>query len=166
MDQSGEPEQAEQNVEAPRGMYTAKLDERGRLKISSDFLPWFEAHKGEKLFVTSLDRKIAQIYPLKVWRENERWLRSPGTDQRVARLIAFNAADLGGDAELDNQGRILMPQELRKELGIENQAVVRLYAYKKRIEVMSERVYQERRLEAATNLKQEDIAKAEDSGLQ
>src|SRR5579871_4814398 len=106
MDQSGEPEQAKQNVEAPRGMYTAKLDERGRLKISSAFLPWFEAHKGEKLFVTSLDRKMAQIYPLKVWRENERWRRSPGTDQRVARLIAFNAADLGGDAELDNQGRI------------------------------------------------------------
>jgi MraZ protein len=159
-------DQPEQVVEAPRGMYSAKLDDRGRLKISSDFLPWFDAHKGEKLFVTSLDRKIAQIYPLDVWRENERWFQAPGTDPRLARILTFNAADLGGDAELDNQGRINLPQELRKELGIENHAVVRLYAYKKRIEVMSERVYQERRLEAATQLTMDDIAKAEACGLQ
>jgi len=153
-------------VEAPRGMYSAKLDDRGRLKISADFLPWFEAHKGEKLYVTSLDRKIGSIYPLDVWRDNERLFQSPGFDPRLARILTFNAADLGGDADLDNQGRIQLPQELRKELGMENGSVVRLYAYKRRIEVMSERLYAERRHEATTLLTADDIAKAEANGLQ
>jgi len=64
---------------------------------------------------------------------------------------------------MDGQGRILFPPELRRELGIENQPV-RLFAYRGRIEVLSEQIYGERKREAAQTAA-EDVAKLEAAGL-
>jgi DNA-binding transcriptional regulator/RsmH inhibitor MraZ len=98
-----------------------------------------------------------------VWRQNEKFFDTYRDDPRVARHVAFNAADLGSEAEMDGQGRILFSPELRRELGIENQAV-RLFAYRGRIEVLSERIYEERKREAAETAA-DDVAKLEAAGL-
>jgi MraZ protein len=55
-------------VEPPRGMYPARLDDKGRVKLPTSFQQFFGALREKKLFVTSLDRRIAQIYPMVVWR--------------------------------------------------------------------------------------------------
>ena len=81
----------------------------------------------------------------------------------MARNVAFNAADLGAEAEMDAQGRILFAPELRRELGIEN-APVRLFAYRGRIEVLSESLENERKREASATAP-EDVAKLEAAGL-
>jgi len=117
----------------------------------------------KKLFVTSLDRRIAQIYPIEVWRQNEKFFESYRENPGLAKRIAFNAADLGAEAEMDAQGRITFPPELRRELGLEDQTI-RLFAYKGRIEVLSERIYEERKREAlATDPK--DVETLEAAGL-
>ena len=69
----------------------------------------------------------------------------------------------GAEAEIDSQGRILFSTDLRRELGIENQPV-RLYAYRTRIEVLSDKIYQERRGEASAN-PVEDANKLDEAGL-
>ncbi|HZT33514.1 MAG TPA: hypothetical protein VFA33_26740 [Bryobacteraceae bacterium] len=135
-------------VEPPRGMFPVRLDDKGRLKLPVVFQQYLDAMPEKKLFVTSLDRRTAQIYPMSVWRENEKFFENFRENPRVARNVAFNAADLGADAEMDSQGRVLFPTELRRELGMENQTV-RLFAYRGRIEVLSEAIYQERRKEAS-----------------
>ena len=145
-------------LEPPRGMYPARLDDKGRLKLPASFQEFFAALREKKLFVTSLDRRIAQIYPIAMWRENEKFL-----DPRIARNVAFNAADLGAESEMDAQGRVLFSPELRRELGIENQAV-RVFAYRGRVEVLSEKLYEERRREAAQTAA-EDVSKLEAAGL-
>lgn len=150
-------------VEPPRGMYPGRLDDKGRMKVPVDFQQFLSALREKKLFVTSLDRRIAQIYPIAVWRENEKFFETYRDDPRIARNVAFNAADLGAESEMDNQGRILFPPELRRELGIENQPV-RLYAYRGRIEVLSEKIYEERKREAS-QMASEDLAKLEAAGL-
>jgi MraZ protein len=150
-------------VEPPRGMYPARLDEKGRVKVPASFQQFFAALREKKLFVTSLDRRTAQIYPMAVWRENEKFFDSYREDPRILRNVAFNAADLGAESEMDAQGRILFPPELRRELGIENQPV-RLFAYRGRIEVLSEPIYVERKREAAQT-PAEDLAKLEAAGL-
>jgi MraZ protein len=150
-------------VEPPRGMYPGRLDDKGRVKLPASFQQFFAALREKKLFVTSLDRRIAQIYPMAVWRENEKFFDTYREDPRIARNVAFNAADLGGEAEMDAQGRILFPPELRRELGIENQAV-KLFAYRGRIEVLSEGIYQERKREAAQTAA-DDVTKLEAAGL-
>ena len=150
-------------VEPPRGMYPARLDDKGRCKLPTSFQQFFAALREKKLFVTSLDRRIAQIYPMAVWRENEKFFDSYREDPKILRNVVFNAADLGAESEMDGQGRILFPPELRRELGIENQSV-RLFAYRGRIEVLSEPNYEERKREAAQTAA-EDVAKLEAAGL-
>jgi MraZ protein len=150
-------------VEAPRGMYPGRLDEKGRVKLPTSFQQYFMALREKKLFVTSLDRRIAQIYPMEVWRQNEKFFDSYREDPRLARNVAFNAADLGSEAEMDSQGRILFSPELRRELGIENQPV-HLFAYRGRIEVLSEKIYEERKKEAALTAA-DDVSKLEAAGL-
>ena len=150
-------------VEPPRGMYSSRLDDKGRAKMPVTFQQFFAALREKKLFVTSLDRRVAQIYPMAVWRQNERFFDNYRDDPRLARNVAFNAADLGAEAEMDAQGRILFSPELRRALDIEN-APVHLFAYRGRIEVLSEKEYEERKREASATAP-EDVAKLEAAGL-
>ena len=144
-------------------MYPSRLDDKGRMKLPANFQQYFSGLPEKKLFVTSLNRRIAQIYPMSVWRQNEKFFESYRDDPQIAQNVAFNAADLGAEAEMDNQGRILFPPELRRELGIEN-APVKLFAYKGRIEVLSEKIYAARR-QAAGATPEEDVHKLERAGL-
>jgi MraZ protein len=128
-------------------MYPSRLDDKGRMKMPAAFQQFLSALPEKKLFVTSLDRSIAQIYPMEVWRQNEKFFEAYRDHPKVAKKIAFNAADLGAEAEMDSQGRITFPSELRRELKMEDQTV-RLYAYKGRIEILTEAIYEERKREA------------------
>jgi MraZ protein len=150
-------------VEPPRGMFPGKLDEKGRLKLPTAFQQYFNALREKQFFVTSLDRRIARIYPMHVWRQNETFFESFRDDPKAAKRVAFNSSDLGAEADMDNQGRITIHPDLRRELGIEN-APVRLFAYKGRIEILSEKVYEERRQDGIQTT-EEDINKLETAGL-
>jgi MraZ protein len=130
-------------------MYPGRLDEKGRLKLPSVFQQYVGALAEKRLFVTSLDRRTAQLYPIAIWRKNENFLEEYRENPRHTRIAEFNANDLGQDAEMDSQGRVLFPQELRQALGLEN-SPVRLFATRTgRIDVLSDARYQEMRRQAA-----------------
>jgi DNA-binding transcriptional regulator/RsmH inhibitor MraZ len=144
-------------------MYPGRLDDKGRLKLPIDFQNVLSNRREKKLFVTSLDRRIAQIYPIEVWRENEIFFKSYRDNPRLARLTLFNANDLGAEVEADSQGRITFPPQLRRALEIED-SPVRLSANKGRIEVLSDKIYQER-LQEAQALPGDTIDVLEAAGL-
>lgn len=144
-------------------MHNAKLDDRGRIKLPTEFQSFFNALLDKKLYITSLDRRNAQIYPIAAWREKETALQEYREDPRLARILLFNGADLGGETEMDSQGRVVFPPQLRRELEIEEQPV-RIWANKGRIEVMSAKLYDHRRNEAL-QATAEDFEKAEKAGL-
>jgi MraZ protein len=150
-------------VEPPLGMYPGRLDDRGRVKLPTTFQEYIAALKDKKLFVTSLDRRTAQIYPIEEWRNNIKFFESFRDNVKLARSVAFNANDLGAEAEMDGQGRVLFSPELRRALEIENQPV-RLMSYRGRIEVMSEKMYEEQKREAE-KVSADDIASLEAAGL-
>jgi len=150
--------------EPPNGMYPARVDDKGRLKLPVSFQEYFSGLPEKKLFVTSLDRRIGQIYPIAVWRENKQFLNDYRQNPKAASRISFNAQDLGADSEMDGQGRVLLPPEMRRELGIENQGV-RLFAYKGRIEILSEAIYAERKQQATASA-EADQETLEGAGLQ
>src|SRR5450631_3736851 len=102
-------------------MYPGRLDDKGRLKLPAAFQQYFSELAEKKLFVTSLDRRTAQVYTMESWRGNEKFFEKYRDDIRLSRSVFFNAADLGSETEMDGQGRILFSPELRRELGIENQ---------------------------------------------
>lgn len=144
-------------------MYPARVDDKGRLKLPVGFQQYFSGLTEKKLFVTSLDRRIGQIYPIEVWRENKKFLNEYRENPKAASRLAFNAQDLGADSEMDSQGRVLLPPEMRRELGIENQSV-RLFAYKGRVEILSDAIYQERKRQAAESA-EDDLETLEGAGL-
>ena len=150
-------------IEPPRGMYPARVDDKGRLKLPVGFQDFFRGLREKRLFVTSMDRRVALIYPISIWRENEKFFETYRDDPRKARAAAFTANELGSEAEMDSQGRILLSPELRRELGIEDQPV-KIYAHKGKIEILSEKVFEERKQEAA-QLSDDDLAALQIAGL-
>lgn len=158
-----EPFQNIPTVEPPRGMYTTRLDDKGRLKVPAGFQGFFSALRERTLFVTSIDRKLALIYPMAIWRQNEEFFANYKEDPGAARAAAFNAADLGAESEMDAQGRILFPPELRRELGLEN-GTLRICAHKGKFEILTEQLYEQRK-QAAAQLNAGSLEKLESAGL-
>jgi MraZ protein len=148
--ESKEPAANASPVEFPRGRYPGRLDDKGRLKLPAAFAQFFNSLPEHKLYLTSLDRRIGQIYPIAEWRANERFFDAFQDNPAAAQNIAFNAADLGADVEMDAQGRITVHPELRRELRMEGQEL-HLIAYKGHVQVLTEERYQEQKRQAAVS---------------
>jgi MraZ protein len=110
-------------VEAPRGFHSARVDDKGRLKLPVPFQQYLSSFPENKLFVTKLRDDVGRIYPIPIWRKNEEILFNSDEDAEEAEDIAFLANRMGSDSEMDGQGRVLLPPLLRRKLGIENQPV-------------------------------------------
>lgn len=107
-----------------RGSTPAKIDDKGRLKIPTDFRRSIEERYGQDLFVTSVLGDSALIYPLPVWEEIEQRLVSlPSTDRTKVRYLE-RVNYFGQQVTLDVQGRILIPQLLRESAGMNGDVVV------------------------------------------
>ena len=130
-------------VEAPRGFVSARVDEKGRLKLPASIVQYVEAFGERKVFITTLNGSTARIYPISVWRETERLLEEPGDDTEAKEDIAFIADHFGADDEMDGQGRVLVPTELRRHLKLENEQVY-LRCFKQRIDVIGREAYEQR----------------------
>ena len=96
-----------------RGHEQARLDDKGRLKIPNVFRSLLESKYGRELFLTSLTGESALLYPMPVWIEKEEKLgRMPsGHPSRLRFLDRVNF--FGQVAEIDTQGRVLVPVRLR-----------------------------------------------------
>ena len=107
-----------------RGSAPAKIDDKGRLKIPTDFRRLIEERYGQDLFVTSVVGDSALIYPLPVWEEIEQKLVAlPSTDRTKVRYLE-RVNYFGQQVSLDVQGRILIPQLLRERAGMNGDVVV------------------------------------------
>lgn len=97
-----------------RGNAPARIDEKGRLKIPSAFKSLLESKYGRDLYLTSLSGDFVRIYPMPVWQELEEKLSHvPSTNPSKARFID-RVNYFGSMAELDGQGRVLVPVRLRE----------------------------------------------------
>ena len=107
-----------------RGNYTAKIDDKGRLKIPNAFRSLIETEHGTDLFVTSLTGEDVRVYPMPVWVALESRLgRMPST--HPARLRFFDRVNYFGQAtELDAQGRVVIPPRLRETAGMSGEVDV------------------------------------------
>lgn len=107
-----------------RGSAPAKIDDKGRLKIPTDFRRLIEERYGQDLFVTSVLGDSALVYPLPVWEEIEqRLVALPSTDRTKVRYLE-RVNYFGQQVSLDVQGRILIPQLLREGAGMNGDVVV------------------------------------------
>ncbi len=97
-----------------RGNSPARIDDKGRLKVPNAFKSLLESKYGRDLFLSSLSGEYVRIYPMPVWLEiEEKLTRMPSTHpSRLRFLDRINY--FGQAAELDAQGRVLIPLRLRE----------------------------------------------------
>lgn len=145
-------------------MYPARMDEKGRIKLPVDFQTFFSAFPEKKLFVTSLDGRIGQIYPISVWRRNLKFLTGLKDNAKAVQKILFNANDFGAEAEIDSSGRLTVNSQMREDLNLMGQEL-RLTAVRGRVEILNEALYRERRREAQEDAEANVLA-LEDLGMQ
>jgi MraZ protein len=150
-------------VEPPRGKFNGRLDDKGRLKLPVQLQEYLTGFPEKKLFVTSLDRRTARIYPIAAWRKMEALLLNSTENTDECERLNFNAQDLGAEAEVDGQGRLLLHPELRRELGMEESGL-RLLSNRGHIMVMTEARYEARKA-AASRDPESDVSALEKKGL-
>ena len=101
-----------------RGNYTARIDDKGRLKIPNAFRGLIEGQHGADVFVTSLTGEYVRVYPMPVWLAlEEKMARVPST--HPARTKFFDRVNyFGQTAAFDAQGRVVIHQRLRDSAGM------------------------------------------------
>ena len=57
-----------------RGNHPTRVDEKGRLKVPAEFKRVIDEKYGTQFYITSLDGKVAQIYPFEEWEQIEKKL--------------------------------------------------------------------------------------------
>ena len=96
-----------------RGNSPARIDDKGRLKVPNAFRSLLENKYGRELFLTSLTGEYVRIYPMPVWLEIEQKLgEMPSTHPSRLRFLD-RVNYFGQAAELDAQGRVIIPLRLR-----------------------------------------------------
>lgn len=107
-----------------RGNQPTRVDDKGRLKVPADFKRQLDERYGNQFYITSRDGVIAEIYPLQEWQKIE---------EKLAQVPSFNSAKkkllglvsyYGHVAEMDAQGRLLIPQILREKASVMGDVVV------------------------------------------
>jgi DNA-binding transcriptional regulator/RsmH inhibitor MraZ len=143
MDQSETSPVSAGSVEPPRGAFDLHLDEKARLKLPAAFQRYLEGIGDKDVFITSLNRKVARIYPMSVWRKNEQFLSSYKADPKARNNVQVWAQYFGGESDVDSSGRVVIPSRLRDALGLAPKATVWLLFENQTFSLYSDTMFQE-----------------------
>ena len=102
------------------GQHRYQLDSKGRIALPAKFRDAF----AEGVFVTLGEDGCIYAFPREEWERRRDDARNRPLSGRVARDYArmfFGNADVLG---LDKQGRLIVPQKLRQQVGLTRDAVV------------------------------------------
>jgi MraZ protein len=107
-----------------RGATKVTLDAKGRMVIPSRYRDeLMERAQGKLIFTVDKDQCLL-LYPLPEWEQVERRLMSlpslHARARRLQRLMVGHATDV----ELDGQGRVLVPPELREFAALEQRGML------------------------------------------
>ena len=126
-----------------RGASKVTLDEKGRMVLPTRQRQRLLARSDGQLVITVGRDACLLIYPLPDWEIIERKLMSlPALNdrsRRLQRLMVGHATEL----DLDGQGRVLVPPELRKFASLTRHAM--LIGQGTRLELWDEALWNERR---------------------
>ena len=127
-------------VEFPRSTASVRIDDKGRIKLSAEYQHYFEALPEQDVFVTSLDRSIAEIFPIAKWRLMETFFEENESNEEIY-LASKNAMRLGAMAKVDGQGRVNIHAELRRALKLDGQELHVEPYRRSRLQIVPETVF-------------------------
>jgi MraZ protein len=107
-----------------RGNHPTRVDEKGRLKVPAEFKRVIDEKYNAQFYITSLDGKVAQVYPFEEWERIEQKLAVLSTYNPTKKKFLARVNYWGQTVEMDGQGRLLMPQLLRDSAQIKGEVAV------------------------------------------
>ena len=107
-----------------RGNHPTRVDEKGRLKVPAEFKRVIDEKYAQRFYITSLDGKVAQLYPFEEWERIEQKLASLSTFNPTKKKFLNRVNYYGQVVEMDGQGRLLIPQILRESAQIVGEVAV------------------------------------------
>ena len=107
-----------------RGNHPTRVDEKGRLKVPAEFKRVIDEKYGQQFYITSLDGKVAQVYPFEEWERIEQKLANLSTFNPTKKKFLSRVNYWGQQVEMDGQGRLLVPQLLRENAAIKGEVAV------------------------------------------
>ena len=107
-----------------RGVSTLALDTKGRVAIPKKYRDTLEQCCASQLVITIDKDRCLLIYPLPEWQEIERKLNKLPSFNKAARSLQRLYIGHASEVEMDVQGRVLLPAELRTFANLQKQAVL------------------------------------------
>ena len=107
-----------------RGNFSARIDDKGRLKIPTAFRTLIEEEYGSSLFVTSITGESVRIYPMPVWMRIEKRLAKVPSTHPSRRRFFDRVNFFGQPAGFDKQGRVSVHSRVRQAAGMVGQVDV------------------------------------------
>ena len=104
-----------------------KLDERGRLKLPAEFKAFVERKYGKgfnAFYITSMDGESAEIYPLPEWLERQKKVFALPQSNPARKMLLARYNLYGDRADMDPQGRMQIPEELRRKADLSGEVKV------------------------------------------
>jgi MraZ protein len=111
-------------IERFRGSFVAKIDDRSRVKIPSQYLFVLEKRYGRAVYLTSLNGTHILLYPLAVWEAVESRIeqinvRDPDLEEYLSRISYW-----GSESDIDQRGRVLIPPNLKASCHMVDQVLI------------------------------------------
>ncbi len=122
-----------------RGVNTLNLDAKGRMAIPTRYRDRLRDICASQLVITVDKDHCLLLYPEPEWTVIERKLDSLPSFNKAARILQRLYIGHATELEMDGQGRILVPPELRKFAGLDRR--VALVGQGKKFELWDEDIW-------------------------
>lgn len=141
-----------------RGNYPARVDDKGRLKIPTEFRAHLDQVQPQpQFYITSFDGLSARVYPMREWERIEEKLAALPSLHPTKQKLLSRTNYYGQVVEMDGQGRVLMPAVLRESA--EMRGDVAVLGYLQYLEVWNkERLLKEMKANAFTDGDKQTLA--------
>ena len=141
-----------------RGNYPARMDEKGRLKLPTEFRAHLDqVNPGHQFYITSFDGLNARVYPLPAWERIEEKLAALPSMHPTKQKLLSRTNYYGQVVEMDGQGRLLMPPVLREAAQMRGDVAV--LGYLQHLEVWNEeRLLQEMKAKSFSDEDKQTLA--------
>src|SRR5271156_3806281 len=127
-----------------RGNHQTRVDEKFRLKLPAEFKRRVDEVYGPVFYITSVDGKRAQLYPMKEWEAIEaKIVQLEPTDPDREDFLNVTSY-YGQTVEMDSQGRLLLPPVIRQSAKLTGD--VNVLGMQKILEVMNLEMFHAERM--------------------
>ena len=120
------------------GAHHSTVDDKGRIAIPARFRAQLVDTYGLQIVITMGPRASLEIYPVAVFNSIAEQIQNL-EDREAAELLKLAFVGRAVETEIDKQGRVMLPQFLRKQARLETGAV--LVGQINRLELFAEEIW-------------------------